>query len=87
MSAIRQCSITARKISVRTMLLQRPAAMMSQLAACNQLNQQNWNLIPVQQYRGFKNFGHKPEKMATVTKFWYLLVGTSMVACYLDWKA
>lgn len=85
MFAIRQCSITARQIAVRKML-QRPIGQLSYYNAENQ----NLKLISVQrenqQYRGYKNFSHKPEKMPIFTRIWYVFIGTSMVLCFIDWK-
>lgn len=39
-----------------------------------------------QQYREFKNFGHKPTPIPTSTKLFHLFIGTGFLLCLLDWK-
>lgn len=46
--------------------------------------------VRYQQHREFKNFGHKPTPIPTPTRFFHLLVGGGLLACFLilmiDWK-
>jgi hypothetical protein len=39
-----------------------------------------------QQYRDFKNFGHKPTPVPGVTKLFHLFVGVTFFLCLLDWR-
>ncbi|XP_038111808.1 calcium uptake protein 1 homolog, mitochondrial isoform X5 [Culex quinquefasciatus] len=36
--------------------------------------------------RGYKNFGHKPEKEATITKAFYIFLAVMMVGACVDWQ-
>lgn len=36
--------------------------------------------------RGYKNFGHKPEKEATITKAFYIFLALMMVGACVDWQ-
>uniref|UniRef100_A0A1Q3FM59 Putative calcium uptake protein 1 log mitochondrial n=1 Tax=Culex tarsalis TaxID=7177 RepID=A0A1Q3FM59_CULTA len=36
--------------------------------------------------RGYKNFGHKPEKEATITKAFYIFLAVIMVGACVDWR-
>lgn len=36
--------------------------------------------------RGYKNFGHKPEKEATITKAFYIFLALVMVGACVDWQ-
>lgn len=82
MSVIRHCGAMARRIAsvpkrqcLQTTIIVKPL-----------------NVLPVklyqshQSYRGYKNFGHNPEKMPTFTKYWQAFLVLSMFGFCLDWK-
>lgn len=91
MYAIRHCGVlAARQLAVRTMM-QRPLSHLAALQS-HTASDRNWTVMCAQrimdrhQRRGYKNFGHKPERMPLFTKCWYIFVGTSMILCFVDWK-
>jgi len=49
-------------------------------------------LVPIicfreyQQYRGFKNFGHKSQPVPKFTKVWYTFIGSVFVIAVIDWR-
>lgn len=39
-----------------------------------------------QQYRKFKNFGHKPTPIPGVTKIFHLIIGVGFLICTMNWR-
>lgn len=40
-----------------------------------------------QQYRGHKNFGHKPTPIPNLTRLWHFFTGAMIIGCLLNYKA
>jgi len=80
MSSLRLCGVLAKR-SIITQSKNAPM-IVPVLFRCRDLVAAPFQY---QQYRGHKNFSHKPTPIPTITKLYHLFIGTGLIICALDW--
>lgn len=82
MSVIRQCgALTRQVLRYHNRNVQGPAVFLS---AVNPVMLKEY--YQEKNYRGYKNFGHKPDETPKISRYFHYFVGISILISVLDWK-
>ena len=81
MSSLRLCGLLAKRsifVQSKQLPLLVPVIKSSHELISSSVNKQ--------QYREYKNFGHKPTPVPRISQYFHFFIGLGIFICVLDWK-